>query len=311
MYAKVFTQIFDSSIADNWKHRHVFEDLLKLCDRDGVLDMTPEAIAARTRLPLDMVNEAIEALSSPDPRSRTRDYEGRRLIPLDSLDSLESKRGWGWLIVNYAKYREMKTQFDKGAYMAEYMQKYRAKSKNVRPKSNRVLQKSNTLDSSVSVVCSVQSSVKGSAEGEPKQQDLIKTDRKKFVKPTIEEMKLHAAKIGLPESEVVRCWNYYESKGWLVGRSPMRSWPAAMVTWRSNWQERGSTWIPSQSSEPAHPNGANIVIMGKELDRVIEKMKTIRNTYGDHQTWREQDRIEFDKLKSRRDELRKVLGVVS
>lgn len=60
----------------------------------------------------------------------------------------------------------------------------------------------------------------------------------RFEKPTIEAMRLHAAKIGLPESEAFKCWNYYESKGWLVGRSPMKSWPAAMVNWRGNWHER-------------------------------------------------------------------------
>jgi hypothetical protein len=40
MFAKIFTQIFDSSIAEDYQTRHVFEDLLKLCDINGVVDIT-------------------------------------------------------------------------------------------------------------------------------------------------------------------------------------------------------------------------------------------------------------------------------
>ena len=36
LYAKVFAQIFDSSLADDWQVRHVFIDLLILADRHGV-----------------------------------------------------------------------------------------------------------------------------------------------------------------------------------------------------------------------------------------------------------------------------------
>lgn len=131
MFAKVFCQIFDSSIADNWKHRHVFQDLLILADRYGIVDMTPEAICARTRLPREMVDEAIAALSSPDPRSRSREEEGRRIVPIDP------ERPWGWRIVNYLKYREMRTEFDRTGYMRDYMRNYRQLN-SVKPQSNGV-----------------------------------------------------------------------------------------------------------------------------------------------------------------------------
>lgn len=62
--------------------------------------------------------------------------------------------------------------------------------------------------------------------------------RQKFKKPSIDEMKLNAAKIGLPESEAISCWNYYESNGWRVGANPMKSWPAAMQNWKRNYDER-------------------------------------------------------------------------
>lgn len=102
MYAKIFSQIFDSSIADDWQVRHVFEDLLTLATAEGIVDMTPEAIAARTRIPLEIVRRALSELQKPDPRSRTPDEEGKRLILLNT------HRDWGWQIVNYEKYRGIK-----------------------------------------------------------------------------------------------------------------------------------------------------------------------------------------------------------
>lgn len=62
----------------------------------------------------------------------------------------------------------------------------------------------------------------------------VRTVQTKFSKPTIPEMELHAAKIGLPPLEINKFFNYYESKGWVVGKSPMKSWRASMVNWREN-----------------------------------------------------------------------------
>lgn len=59
-------------------------------------------------------------------------------------------------------------------------------------------------------------------------------------KPTIEAMKLYAAKIGLPDTEAEKAWHFYESKGWKIGSSPMRSWQSALVNWRSRWQEKNT-----------------------------------------------------------------------
>ncbi len=120
MYAKIFNQIYDSSIADNWKVRIVFQDLLILANSDGVVDMTHEAISRRTKLPLGMVKQAISELESPDERSRSHNEDGRRLIKLDPL------RDWGWQIVNFIEYRNIKHEFDRKAYMKKYMRERRS-----------------------------------------------------------------------------------------------------------------------------------------------------------------------------------------
>nr|WP_325254549.1 hypothetical protein [uncultured Oscillibacter sp.] len=33
---------------------------------------------------------------------------------------------------------------------------------------------------------------------------------------------------------------FYASKGWRVGRSPMKSWKSAVVTWEKRWKLEGT-----------------------------------------------------------------------
>lgn len=127
MYAKVFTSILDSSINSNYQVRHVFEDFLKLADPDGVVDMTPEAIARRTNVPLDIVLFGIAELEKPDPSSRNMVEEGRRLIRLDP------HRTWGWQIVNYKHYRAITSEVQKRELTRQRVARHRNKALLVTP----------------------------------------------------------------------------------------------------------------------------------------------------------------------------------
>lgn len=126
MYAKIFSQIFDSSIAENCRVRHVFEDLLKLADKDGCVDMTVEAVSRRTNVPLDEVREAIGFLMAPDEKSRSKEQDGRRLVALDT------RRDWGWIIVNYAHYRAIQDQESLRENWRNAKAKQRARPRRVR-----------------------------------------------------------------------------------------------------------------------------------------------------------------------------------
>jgi|SRR5215475_5237723 len=98
-YSKIFTQIFKSSIASNPEVRRLFMELLVLADRNGILDMTYEAIARVLGLPIERVINGIAELMKPDRESRSKEADGARLVLLDS------HRTWGWRVVNYRKYR--------------------------------------------------------------------------------------------------------------------------------------------------------------------------------------------------------------
>ena len=53
----------------------------------------------------------------------------------------------------------------------------------------------------------------------------------RFVKPTVEEVAAYIKAKGYA-FDAEQFWSYYESKGWLVGRVPMKSWQSACVTWQ-------------------------------------------------------------------------------
>lgn len=119
VFAKIFAQIFDSSIASDYVVRHVFMDLLVLADRDGVVDMTLDAISRRTNVPEQIIAHAIQELMKPDRRSRSHEEQGRRIIPLDS------HRDWGWQIVNFEHYRAIRDEESRKTYFRDYKRKYR------------------------------------------------------------------------------------------------------------------------------------------------------------------------------------------
>jgi hypothetical protein len=124
MYAKVFSQIYDGTLCTRgpWQALVTFQQLLVLADLEGCVDMTVNAIARRTTIPLEIIEQGIVELLKPDPESRTPTHEGRRIIPLSE------GRSWGWLIVNYKHYRQLKREEDRREYHREYWHKRKHKT---------------------------------------------------------------------------------------------------------------------------------------------------------------------------------------
>jgi hypothetical protein len=83
VYGKVFDSIYDGTLYGNWEAIATFQQLIVLANADGIVDMTPQAIAARTSFPLDLIQRGIKFLEAPDPYSRTPGDEGRRIALID------------------------------------------------------------------------------------------------------------------------------------------------------------------------------------------------------------------------------------
>ena len=140
MFAKVFAQIFDSSISEDYIVRHVFMDLLVLADREGIVDMTLTAISRRTNVPVEVIERAIQKLLLPDPTSRSDSHEGCRIAPLDN------HRDWGWYIVNFSKYRDMRDEEARKSYFREYQRTRRAKDRAVKDRVLTEVDKSDKVE---------------------------------------------------------------------------------------------------------------------------------------------------------------------
>jgi len=70
---------------------------------------------------------------------------------------------------------------------------------------------------------------------------------KRFVKPTIEQVKEYMQEIQF-NGDAEYFFNYYESNGWIVGRAKMKDWKSAV----QNWKRRDRTF--SNKSEQQIPN---------------------------------------------------------
>ncbi len=92
-----------------------------------------------------------------------------------------------------------------------------------------------------------------------------------------------------------------------------------MATWcgansKKPSRRRFVNWLNRCEKPMAHNgssarNGADKVVLGREYERVIERMKVLKQTYSDSQTWNNEDLVEFRKMKLRRDELKPILGI--
>jgi hypothetical protein len=127
MFAKIFTSIFEGTMYGNPDGIITLMVMLVLADPEGMVDMTPQAIAARTSIPLDIIKRGIEFLEQPDHDSRSDREEGRR-IKLISED-----RSWGWQIVNYEHYRKLRSEEERREYLRNWKREARAKNKESTP----------------------------------------------------------------------------------------------------------------------------------------------------------------------------------
>ena len=71
---------------------------------------------------------------------------------------------------------------------------------------------------------------------EEKEKDNInvipKEKSKRFVKPTIEQIQKYCDE-RQNNIDAQRFYDHYESKGWMIGKSPMKDWQAAVRTWEN------------------------------------------------------------------------------
>ena len=115
-YTKLFSTIVASTIWREPDHvRIVWITMLAMSNADGVVEASVPGLADLARVTVEQCEDALTRLRSPDPYSRTKDHEGRRIADVDG----------GFLILNRAKYREKFSVKERREYQRRYMEEYR------------------------------------------------------------------------------------------------------------------------------------------------------------------------------------------
>jgi len=126
VYTKLYKSIFDGSLYGQFEAITTFMAMLALANYHGEVDASPERIAGSLGCKLDFVERGIKSLEAPDKRSRTPDEDGRRILRLKNEDGKD--RPFGWLIVNYAKYRAIRNEEERRTYKREWDRAHRSRN---------------------------------------------------------------------------------------------------------------------------------------------------------------------------------------
>jgi hypothetical protein len=125
-WTKLYSSIVTSSIwVENDATLRVWIAMLAAVDADGIVEGSIPGFANLARVTTDQMRAAVVTLSSPDPDSRTPDYEGRRIETIEG----------GWRILNYRAYRErcQAKEGSKAPAMRAYRARQRAENSNALP----------------------------------------------------------------------------------------------------------------------------------------------------------------------------------
>ena len=90
--------------------------MLALKNRHGDVSGSVPGLAALANVSIPDCESALQKLISPDPYSRTKEFDGRRIEPIDG----------GWRILNARKYRDAMSEDERRAYKAKWIRDKRA-----------------------------------------------------------------------------------------------------------------------------------------------------------------------------------------
>ncbi len=120
MYTKLANSILTSTVwMESDQTRIVWLTLLAMCDKNGEVQASIPGLANVARVPLEACEAAISLFLSPDPYSRTKTDEGRRIEEIDG----------GWSVLNHEKYRDLASDSDTKRKAAQRQHRYRERLK--------------------------------------------------------------------------------------------------------------------------------------------------------------------------------------
>jgi hypothetical protein len=169
MYGKLFASCFTGSMSGSGADMFaVWAYVLANSDMNGTVELNPKLIAVMIGMPEDNVKAVLEKLQQPDPNSRSREQDGKRLI----------RHGeFLYEIVNYLFYRAIQNKKAQTEYMRKYMKEKRDRERIVLLKCANVNNVSTTVNN-VSTQVEEEVEVDREVEGEEEVKEEGKGDCK-------------------------------------------------------------------------------------------------------------------------------------
>ena len=119
-YTKLFTEIIHSTIwTSSLTDKVVWITMLAMADDRGQCRASVPGLARIAGVSREECLIALNSFLKPDIDSRSQEYEGRRIKEIDG----------GWLLINHAKYRQLRSAEERKKYQADWMANKRRKDK--------------------------------------------------------------------------------------------------------------------------------------------------------------------------------------
>ena len=103
--------------------------------------------------------------------------------------------------------------------------------------------------------------------------------RKRFTPPTPDEVRVYASSIGY-EFDAEKFCDFYAAKGWVVGKSPMKDWKAAVRNWRSSDRSTPVStqpYFPELKELPDEPAPKNTKPVEFTMEQFEAEIKRLAN----------------------------------
>lgn len=124
-YTKLFGSILESTVwLESPPVKVVWITMLAMADRDGVVEASVPGLAKRAGVDRVYCDQALATFAAPDPDSRTKDHDGRRIVEVPG----------GWRLLNYDRHRQRASRDEALEKAAERQRRFRerhAKSRRV------------------------------------------------------------------------------------------------------------------------------------------------------------------------------------
>ncbi len=178
-FTKLFNTIVTSTIwQEDDKTRIVWITMLAIADAFGNVFAAIPGLASVANVSIEAAEKAVENLKAPDPYSRTKDNEGRRIRDIDG----------GWHVINYGKYRKMMDEEERKEYKAKWA------------RESRRLKRTNVDKSGCAETASGQSGHIPSASSS--------------TSVSCEEIQDYCVSLGLPRSDGEAMFLHWQEKKW-------------------------------------------------------------------------------------------------